>query len=290
MRDFRSAIPMTPGYMPQNAAVDSAFVPAQATIHPALANGPLQGHIQPFRMHMSNHPPDDGFARYGQNQSMVHSAHRGIETLSLGSGGSDLGKATIGGPSQPHFKERALAQAHKTYADLLTWIGHSKKLNAKLGSGPRPSTKMVVYPRPPSQPISNVGQTKPRLTHAATTPVVTTYVQHMALKQANAARAFTFSGQQADHAGGHAPVMAQVVPRPGLHRSPYSTGHPRMMYDMSSPLLMAKTSLDMLTGLCENSDWKWVDGMLLGGCLHYGLEHYEEALDWFRRIINLDNT
>jgi tetratricopeptide (TPR) repeat protein len=56
----------------------------------------------------------------------------------------------------------------------------------------------------------------------------------------------------------------------------------------SSPILNAKTSLDMLTGLCENSDWKWIDGMLLGGCLHYGLEHYEEALEWFKRIIGLD--
>jgi len=28
--------------------------------------------------------------------------------------------------------------------------------------------------------------------------------------------------------------------------------------------------------------------MLLGGCLHYGLERYEEALEWFKRIVNLD--
>jgi hypothetical protein len=57
---------------------------------------------------------------------------------------------------------------------------------------------------------------------------------------------------------------------------------------MSSPSLIAKSSLEMLTNLCEQSGWKWVDGILLGGCLHYGLEHYEDALEWFKRIISLD--
>ncbi|OIW29624.1 glycosyltransferase family 41 protein [Coniochaeta ligniaria NRRL 30616] len=265
--DFRSAIPMTPGYMPANAAVDSAFMPAQPSIHPALANGPLQGHMQPFRMHMSNHPPDDGFARYGHSQTIVHSAHRGLESLSLGSGVADLGhNGMVQASSQPHFKERALAQAHKTYADLLTYISQSKKVQIKSGSGPQSATKMVVYPRPPKQPVSTLEQAKPRLSHSATAPV-TSYAQYLAQKQANAV----------------------LVPRPLLHRSHYSSGsHVPHLQSFSSPLLDARTSLDMLTGLCENSDWKWIDGMLLGGCLHYGLERYEDALEWFRRIITLD--
>ncbi|KAB5563260.1 glycosyl transferase family 41-domain-containing protein [Coniochaeta sp. 2T2.1] len=291
--DFRSAIPMTPGYMPANAAVDSAFMPAQPSIHPALANGPLQGHMQPFRMHMANHPPDDGFARYGHNQQhFVLTPNSGLEALSLGSSASNGGNVGMGQQpsSQPHFKERALAQAHKTYADLLTYISHSKKAQSRLGSGSQTATKMVVYPRPPKQPMSTMTQTKPRLSHSVTAPVPT-YAHYQAQKQANANRAYNFASQQADQAGGHAAVLAQVVPRPVLHRSHYSSGsqvpHPQ---NFTSPLLNAKTSLDMLTGLCENSDWKWIDGMLLGGCLHYGLEHYEEALDWFRRIISLDPT
>ncbi|RYP48568.1 hypothetical protein DL768_005567 [Monosporascus sp. mg162] len=44
----------------------------------------------------------------------------------------------------------------------------------------------------------------------------------------------------------------------------------------------SKTSSKMQSG------WRWVDGMLLGGCLHYGLEHYEQAYDWFSRIVSLD--
>lgn len=282
--DFRSAMPMTPGYMPANAAVDSAFMPGQPTIHPALANGPLQAYMQPFRMHMSSHPPDDGFARYGHNQPSVHSPRRDLELLSLGAGAADMGR----GLPQPHFKERALAQAHKTYADLLAYISQSKKAQSRLGSGSQAAAKMVVYPRPPKQPLSAMAQAKPRLAHSATAPVQS-YAHYLAQKQAGAGRAQTYASQYADEAGGPAAVMAQVVPRPPLHRSHYSSGsHVSQAQGFSSPLLNAKTSLDMLTGLCENSDWKWVDGMLLGGCLHYGLEHYEEALEWFRRIIGLD--
>ncbi|KAJ0298433.1 hypothetical protein COL516b_009814 [Colletotrichum fioriniae] len=55
-----------------------------------------------------------------------------------------------------------------------------------------------------------------------------------------------------------------------------------------SPFANAKSSLELLTRLCEHSKWKWIDGVLLGGCLHYGLEHFEEALEWFTRITSLE--
>uniref|UniRef100_L2GIE8 protein O-GlcNAc transferase n=1 Tax=Colletotrichum fructicola (strain Nara gc5) TaxID=1213859 RepID=L2GIE8_COLFN len=60
-------------------------------------------------------------------------------------------------------------------------------------------------------------------------------------------------------------------------------------FGRSSPLANAKSSLEILTHLCEQSGWKWIDGVLLGGCLHYGLEHFEEAMEWFNRIISLDS-
>ncbi|RYP04452.1 hypothetical protein DL764_004463 [Monosporascus ibericus] len=65
--------------------------------------------------------------------------------------------------------------------------------------------------------------------------------------------------------------------------SKMARGHPSM-----TPLTGAKAALEMLTHMCEQSGWRWVDGMLLGGCLHYGLERYEQAHDWFSRIVSLD--
>lgn len=56
----------------------------------------------------------------------------------------------------------------------------------------------------------------------------------------------------------------------------------------SNPRESAKKYLEMLTNLCEQSNWRWIDGMLMGGCLHYSLEHYEEGLEWFKRIVTLE--
>jgi len=91
-------------------------------------------------------------------------------------------------------------------------------------------------------------------------------------------------------AAGLTSVPAEILGNPSMHNAAlFANGaHRAHARDMSSPLLNAKASLDVLSNLCEHSGWKWADGMLLGGCLHYGLEHYEEALDWFKRIISLD--
>jgi tetratricopeptide (TPR) repeat protein len=113
---------------------------------------------------------------------------------------------------------------------------------------------MMVYPKPSTTP----GGSGNRVSALSTFGELTEgYSQQMARREA-ALRAF---------ASGH---------------------HQRQFHEMGSPILNAKASLDMLSTLCEQSGWKWVEGMLLGGCLHYGLERYEEALEWFKRIVNLD--
>ncbi|QUC22195.1 uncharacterized protein UV8b_06436 [Ustilaginoidea virens] len=56
----------------------------------------------------------------------------------------------------------------------------------------------------------------------------------------------------------------------------------------SLPISNAFASLDVLSSVCEQYQWKWVEGMLIGGCLQYGLERYAEALEWFSRIVKVD--
>ncbi|KAA8568326.1 hypothetical protein EYC84_007362 [Monilinia fructicola] len=56
----------------------------------------------------------------------------------------------------------------------------------------------------------------------------------------------------------------------------------------ASPPANAQEALDLLTTLCEESNWAWIDGMLLGGCLAYGLEDYNRARDWYEKIIVID--
>lgn len=49
-----------------------------------------------------------------------------------------------------------------------------------------------------------------------------------------------------------------------------------------------RSALDMLETLCHESGWRWVDGMLLAGCLAYGLGNYAKALEWYSKIIAID--
>ncbi|KAH8602479.1 glycosyl transferase family 41-domain-containing protein [Bisporella sp. PMI_857] len=80
-----------------------------------------------------------------------------------------------------------------------------------------------------------------------------------------------------------------IYPKPprqsgsGFAHTDWSNG----LYNPLSPKEKARESLGMLTHLCEENEW--IDGMLLAGCLAYGLEDYSKALDWFSKIIELDS-
>lgn len=50
----------------------------------------------------------------------------------------------------------------------------------------------------------------------------------------------------------------------------------------------ARTALELIARLCAESSWAWIDGMLLAGCLAYGLGNYQEALSWYSKILEID--
>lgn len=224
-------------------------------------------------MPISSHALDDGFTRYGQNHTAYHNGRRAAETLSQtpASHGQSHGNDIS---ARAKFKELALQQAHRTYNDLLIYLGNSKKsIHGRSSSFSRPLSlsRMVVYPKPSITTSSSGTKIQPSMALARSTP---NYAQHMAHKPA-ATQVSSMGGNMMDGYGGHGSYYAA-----GVHQAHQEIG--------GSPLQNAKKSLDMLTTLSEQSGWKWIDGILLGGCLHYGLEHYEEALEWFRRIVGLD--
>ena len=95
---------------------------------------------------------------------------------------------------------------------------------------------------------------------------------------------------QAYNSHGNAMGMrpSQDIQAVSASRAPAYPGYERNVNGLGGPVESAKKSLEMLTALCEQSTWQWIEGMLLGGCLHYGLENYEKALDWFSRITSLE--
>lgn len=50
----------------------------------------------------------------------------------------------------------------------------------------------------------------------------------------------------------------------------------------------AMTALELISRLCAESAWAWIDGMLLAGCLAYGLGNYNDALTWYSKILEID--
>jgi tetratricopeptide (TPR) repeat protein len=55
------------------------------------------------------------------------------------------------------------------------------------------------------------------------------------------------------------------------------------------PSMTAASALEAITQHCEESKWKWIDGMLLGGCLAYALGDYQKAQNWYKHILTLDS-
>ncbi|KAL8765791.1 MAG: hypothetical protein Q9209_007230 [Squamulea sp. 1 TL-2023] len=56
----------------------------------------------------------------------------------------------------------------------------------------------------------------------------------------------------------------------------------------ASPTTAAVYALDILSELGQQSGWTWTDGLLLGGCLAYGLGDYTKAFKWYSKVLTCD--
>ncbi|KAI0124430.1 glycosyl transferase family 41-domain-containing protein [Xylariales sp. AK1849] len=242
---------------------------------------------------------------YDISQRSTQAPAQRLESLSLGSGGYDLTGAHVPEASSPaRFREKALASAHRTYLDLLAYIHSTKKPTAaRFPNGSRSSTKMVIFPKlpnPPRQPAAafgrrqsgslpgyanpmggnfrNTGHSGSLLSY---TPQVQTGVPDLSSMSHAAKLNLAAGGEMTNTAYYH------LFNSEGSRYSAPDMSRPLMAH---TPISSAKAAAEMLHHLCEQSGWKWVDGMLLGGCLYYGLEKYEYALEWFSRIVAMDES
>lgn len=274
------------GYVPHNAPYESAFNSVQAPLHQGALGGQFYGQNHPFRMPMPAYSLDDGFSRHGPLPSMMQS-HQSQDF-------SQVSSPTGDSSSPARFRERALAQAHKTYAGLLMYLSHTKKIHhSKSSTGTRSPSKMVLFPQPPKQLSARFSPRMQPARHQTFPGPPGSFSSHHGQGSMNAPSSMNMmidaNGRQIN---GHPAVMAEIFGNPAVHKYSYmgkSLQRQPFNYAIGTAIGNAKASLEMLSNLCEQSGWEWIDGMLLGGCLQYGLEHYEEALEWFKRIINIDS-
>lgn len=190
------------------------------------------------------------------------------------------------------FKDKVFSWAHTVYIDLLAYL-HQTKSGQYSRRNQGPLNSRPIYPRPPQ--------------HSATTSPLTRQESSEFPDRRNDEALHNVPSRMATHhepgAGSqHSPFDAHGVALPirQLHDSCNNIYHSqpwqRNSADFvstpalrrSSTLANARSALEMLNNLCEQSNW--VGGMLLAGCLEYGLEHYEQALTWYRKILELDSS
>lgn len=257
------------GYPPHNIPYESGFAALQAP----LPQGPLGGYGY------SQNPPfpmpcmlDDGFSRHAL-PSMLQSSNR-LQNLSLASSPGGAGEG-----SPQNFKEGVLASAHKAYSDLVAHVTRLKKVQQHGKTSSR-SLKSIIFPRPPKhlgqRPSSHLQRS-----HQSFPGALADYPHRgaTAVEPRRLPDMFdsSFPSQRLDASG------RAYSSYPAVTGSMYGNA-----MIQTNPRENAKASLEVLKHLCEQTEWKWIDGMLMGGCLHYSLEHYEDGLEWFKRILVLD--
>lgn len=228
-------------------------------------------------------PVDTADQRAQRSQWTVH-PHQGINLAAVGAG-------TVF-TEQPHFREKALIQAQQSYIELLAYLQANGRNNPiKANPGSRTSQKLPAYPKPPK--LRGTGVLKG---NGLTTSGMLPSVAHNVDASHRARRLIVCDDSRPRQSS--TPYGGSSMPGERYSLMTY----PKTAIDQSGdffgnftstarplPISNAISSLDILNSLCEQSHWTWVDGMLVGGCLQYALERFENAAKLFSKIVALDS-
>ncbi|KAL7787707.1 glycosyl transferase family 41 domain-containing protein [Trichoderma afarasin] len=197
------------------------------------------------------------------------------------------------------FTEKAYSQAQEHYVELLAYLQTAKRFDQMSGGGSSSSRfKILVFPRPPKARKEHLG-TMRDVYRSVERPVSSKLVPNSHPRALTSNIEDTLNNNtrpqvvQDAHVEGRrsSRTASQFHASPAAYTGSSSLGTlgPAAMAK-ALPILNAKTSLDILKNLCEQSNWKWIDGILLGGCLLYGLSRFEDAVEWFSRVLALDSS
>lgn len=274
---YHHGMQMSTGYPPHNIPYESGFVAVQAPLPQLAFGGHGYGQNPPFHM---PYMLDDGFPRH--HFPAMHQSSQHLQNLSLGSGSANQGNGSPQTFREPKsFREGVLVDAHKAYTELVTQISRTKKVSH--GRSSSRSMKTLIFPKAPKHLVSRPSSHLQRA-HQSFPGAIPTYQQRQIAPTLNSANLVSkmaresgmLPSAQLDATGralGGYPVVTGTIYGNIIAQTDYAEN--------------ARTWFRMLENLCKQ-DWKWLDGMLMGGCLLYSLERYEEALFWFRRILELD--
>ncbi|KAJ9610023.1 hypothetical protein H2200_006353 [Cladophialophora chaetospira] len=285
-----------PGRLPesQNSAYLSA-VPQQTVgshlgpVEPAAATWNLPQNNYHAPLHALPHPystPDQGLAGPIMSRPI-------------------LGSLTPGPRSERiAFRDKSFAWANKIYTDLLQTIRCTTKdhRSATHGTtGSRPVMKPVIFPRPPKRSGSHFQF------DSSDEPLSQQHDTSSSYFGANFDRS-TYDVPSRPQTAIYRPQNSQGTPDYQLLQGRVQAATPsgdqygypdripetRQLGARGATLPQvpsyesATSALQTMELLCQEAETPWVDGMLLAGCLAYGLGNYAKAEDWYRAVLRQD--
>lgn len=283
--------------MPLGSRADSGFAwnqsqPGMPTQDPMMKTHFPPRHSDQLPFHARVNRPASAYASPLNNEPMSWTGRPGP-------GFQNPGPAVA---SHAEFKEKILSWAHGVYVDLLATIHHARRNSISNGGADGQAQRLLkpsIYPKPPRQPGVDFSQNPPSELHRHNSYPSSQYdMQRQKLGMMSASNNPSLGRGGSHH---RRPSLGQF---PQQHRGsdarmmdagrftgapPTSRTSPSLLNE-GSPVTNAMSALEMLSHLCMESHWEWIDGMLLGGCLAYGLGDYQKALRWYSRIIARDSA
>lgn len=221
--------------------------------------------------------------------------------------------------SHVQFKDKVLIWAHRVYVNLLASMHHSRLTASACHHHGDRQLQSTIYPKPPRQPSLNLsknfsyvdqnrenlqGRISDSQENIVTSPEHGEHWQSIPVSQSNFSGDHLISTQslltspssrqnrnfrQRWQPNEHKARSPRSTPLAVPHFQPQSILAPSINYQPEIfPPSAAATALEMLERLCQESGWVWIDGMLLGGCLAYGLGDHTKAMKWYMKVLSCD--
>ncbi|KIV85858.1 hypothetical protein PV11_01511 [Exophiala sideris] len=201
------------------------------------------------------------------------------------------------------FRDRTFAWANKIYTDLLQTIRWSAKDQRSSGgslSEMRAAVKPAIFPRPPRRSGSHfhngsmdkVPQHQNQsdtFSHDAVAYSVrdTPTRPQTAIFRPQQTQAgqeqLSFTGLGSGQFSGN-----QYPPRDRIPEVRQPRNATMDMLPRAPSYESALAALKTMELLCREAETPWLDGMLLAGCLAYGLGNYAKAEEWYRAVLKHD--
>ena len=203
------------------------------------------------------------------------------------------------------FRDRTFTWANKIYTELLATIQrNTRESHSSNATNVKPATKLSIYPKPPKRSGSHFSEgTTPSETRLKTLqPTSNSWPveQKIDVEASRPQTAIWSPSRRASDFG--QPITMKSLN--SVITLPFSQAVPMMkdfrrtsdslvyqsaaVHQTRTVRAAAETALSTMQLLCEQAQMPWVDGMLLAGCLAYGLGLHDKALHWYQTILNQD--